>query len=175
MGVSDPSLVDVCQLAASPEHGTEEVEDIHQSNQTQRDESQCGKGPSRAHVLEHGNASMTHGRRDQERRDQKGGDGGSSNVAIRVAKVVQHPQPEQWIAETEDTACDDGRPVGGFSVGREGEPEESDGKQPDSDQRGYEAGFGAVLAVLDAILAEEIGLHGNKDEHAGYTDAEIEV
>lgn len=173
MGGND--LVDGCQLAASPELRAKEVKDINQSNQTQRDESQSSKGPSGAHVLEHGNTSMTHGCRNQERRDQESGNSRSSNIAICVAEVVEHSQPQQRIAETEDTACNDGGPVGSLSVGGEGKPEEGDGEQPDCDQRGEEAGFGAVLAVLDAVLAEEVGLDGNEDEHDSHTDAEVEV
>jgi hypothetical protein len=32
-----------------------------------------------------------------------------------------------------------------------------------------------VLAVLEMVLAEEVGLDGHEDEHDGYTDAEVEV
>jgi hypothetical protein len=97
--------------------------------------------------------------REQETRDQECRDRAGRNVGVAVCDVVQHAEVEERVGETEDAAGDDGGPVACFAVAGEGEPEQAYGEEPDGDQVGEEAGFGAALAaVLEAVAFVEVGL-----------------
>lgn len=100
--------------------------------------------------------------REQETRDQERCDRAGRDVGVAVGDVVQHAEVEKRVGETEDTARDDGGPVARFAVAGEGEPEQAYGEEPDGDQVGEEAGFGAALAaVLEAVAFVEVGLCGD--------------
>lgn len=102
---------------------------------------------------------------NQKARNQERSHGGGSNVGVRVGEVVQHGEPEEGVANRQQTAGDDGGPEGDAAIVGEGEPEERDWETPDTDEGGEETRFGTVGSVLEAVALVEVGLDGDDAEH----------
>lgn len=113
---------------------------------------------------------------DNERGDQERGDGGSSDGRVGIGDVVQHAEPQQGVAEAENTTSDDGRPERGVTVAGEGEPEKGNREQPDGDERREETSLGATdTTVLEAVALKEPGLDRDEHEHDHDTNNKVEV
>ncbi len=110
---------------------------------------------------------MREGRRDQKAGDQECGDRARRDVGITVRDVVQHGEPQERIAEAQDGAGDDARPVRHRPVAGEGEPQQRHREEPDGDEGCEEARFGSVVAVLQPVAPEEVCLHGHEAERHG--------
>jgi len=78
---------------------------------------------------------------DCETREREGSDGRGGDTGIRIGDVVEHCKPEEWVAETKDSAREERRDPGDGAVGGECEPEEGDGEEPDCHEGGQESGF----------------------------------
>lgn len=106
-------------------------------------------------------------RSNQETGDQERGDGRRGDIGVRVGQVIKHGEPQQRVADSEETAGNDRGPKGGVAVAGEAEPQQRDGEAPYADERGEETCFGAVGAMLETVLFVEVGLDGDDAEHDG--------
>ena len=107
------------------------VDEVDVEAQNESDPGKCIEGVLWWPMLVHELSEMCHTCCDQEGWKHEGCNCRGGDVLVDVGDILQHGEPEERISEAENSASNDGVPVGNLSAAGVSEPEETKGDQPD--------------------------------------------